>query len=241
MVYQGSKTRYADSIVPIIQNAIDTTSADIFVDACCGGCNIIQDVKCKNRIAIDLNSDLIELYKYSVDAYKNNKLEIAFPVKLTRADWDNAKQGIGDPWFRALVCFFASYSARGFGGGYCLNVKRDFYNQRLNNFKKQLPKLKDVKFICDDVNNIKFSNSVIYIDPPYKNTKRYDINRNFNYDKFWESARKLSEDNVVFVSEQIAPDDFRSVWSASVERNCFGSQPRTATESLWSLDRGDVI
>lgn len=241
MVYQGSKARYAKSIVPILQETINVTRTDTFIDACCGGCNIIQDIECKNKIAIDINGDLIELYKYSVGAYKNGDMDAAFPVKLTRADWNKAKQGLCEPWFRALVCFFASYSARGFSGGYCLNVKRDFYNERLKNFKAQLPKLNDVEFVCGDVNNIDCSNAVIYVDPPYRNTKRYDANKNFNYDEFWESIRRLSKNNKVFVSEQIAPNDFCSVWCEDVKRNCFGSMPKTARESLWTLDRSDVI
>lgn len=240
MVYQGSKTRYAKSIIPILQSAIDNSNTKTFVDACCGGCNIIQDIKCNNKVAIDLNNDLIELYKYSVEAYKDGKLDTAFPTCITMDDWRNAKHGIGEPWFRALVCFFASYSARGFCGGYCLNAKRDFYNERLNNFKKQLPKLTDVTFVCMDVNDINFSNSVIYIDPPYKNTKRYDINLNFNYDKFWDSVRLLSINNNVFVSEQIAPNDFCKIWATDVERNCFGSGHKNATEALWVINRGDV-
>lgn len=81
MVYQGSKTRYAQYIVPILQKTINITNAETFIDGCCGGCNIIQDIKCKNKIAIDLNNDLIELYKYAITAYKEGYLDTAFPTK----------------------------------------------------------------------------------------------------------------------------------------------------------------
>lgn len=233
MVYQGSKTRYAQYIVPILQKTINITNAETFIDGCCGGCNIIQDIKCKNKIAIDLNNDLIELYKYAITAYKEGYLDTAFPTKITKEDWNKAKSGNGESWYRALVCFFASYSARGFSGGYCLNTSRNYYIERLNNFKKQIPKLIDIEFICEDINYIHPSNSIIYIDPPYKNTKKYDINLSFDYELFWDSVRRLSKKNIVFISEQTAPNDFKSIWNLVAIRNCFGSQIKKANECLW--------
>lgn len=229
MVYMGSKRLYVKYICPILQKTIDENNIENFYDVCVGGAHIIENIKCKKKIGIDLNKDLIDLYNYGLT--KN-----IYPDKITREDWDKAKKGEGESWWRALVCFFASTSARGFSGGYCLNGERDFYHERLRNFQKQLLLIKDCEFIYGDVLIYPFiENSVIYIDPPYKNTKKYDINKNFNYEKFWERVRELSLNNFVFVSEQEAPEDFISIWSKEVKRHCFnaGKGGASATENLW--------
>lgn len=229
----GSKRLYAKYICPILQKAIDKNNIKNFYDVCVGGAHIIENIKCKNKIGIDLNQDLIELYNYGLT---NN----IYPEKITREDWDKAKAGQGEPWWRALVCFFASTSARGFGGGYCLNGERDYYHERLRNFQKQLPLIKDCHFIHGDILTYSFiNNSVIYIDPPYKNTKKYDISKNFNYEKFWQRVRELSLNNFVFISEQEAPNDFIPIWSKNVKRHCFneGSGGTSASENLWIYNK----
>lgn len=100
--------------------------------------------------------------------------------------------------------------------------------------------IKDCQFIHGDILTYPFiSNSVIYIDSPYKNTKKYDINKNFNYEKFWQRVRKLSLNNFVFVSEQEAPSDFISIWSKNVKRHCFNAGPggTSASENLWIYNK----
>lgn len=231
MVYMGSKNNYAKYICPILQKTIDDNNIDTFYDVCVGGAHIIENIDCKNKIGIDLNGDLIDLYNYAINGGD-------FPENLTREDWNKAKAGNGEPWWRALVCFFTSYAARGFSGGYALNSKRDFYHERLANFKNQLPLIKDCTFVKGDILNYEFpSNSVIYIDPPYKNTKRYDINKEFNYEAFWERVRTLSKTNYVFVSEQEAPNDFHYVWKFETTRNIGfnkGQKEVKAKEYLWT-------
>ena len=46
--------------------------------------------------------------------------------------------------------------------------------------------------------------------------------------KFWDWCRKMSEKNLVFVSEYKAPDDFICVWEGEVKTN-FASQRDGAT------------
>jgi site-specific DNA-adenine methylase len=231
MVYQGSKTKYAKDIVPILQKYIDDNNIIIFIDGMCGGCNIIDKIKCEKKIALDLNPYLIDLYNEAV--YNN----LEFPKIITREDWDSCKNHpeLNPKWKVALVAFFTSYSARGFVGGYAMNGDRDYYNERLNNFKKQLPNLQGIEFKCLDIYDLNVKDTLIYLDPPYKNTKKYDISKNFNSDSFWNKVRDLSKDNIVIVSEQEAPDDFEIIWSKDTQRNCFGSEVKKATETLFKL------
>ena len=61
MVYQGSKARVAKYICPIIQKYIDETGAETFIDAFCGGANVIQHISARNKIGYDTNPYLIAL------------------------------------------------------------------------------------------------------------------------------------------------------------------------------------
>ena len=91
-----------------------------------------------------------------------------------------------------------------------------------------------VQEIGTELNKIKFSsgsykqfselkNYVIYCDPPYENARQEYYNENgekhiFNSDKFWEWCRKMSENNIVFVSGYSAPRDFTKIWSKDMEK-----------------------
>lgn len=229
MVYLGSKTKYAKHIVPILQQVIDNNNITTFIDGCCGGCNIIDKIKCENRIAIDKNASLIDLYNHAVTHGTED-----FPAFITKEDWDYRKEHQDEEplYLTALTSIFCSYSARGFRGGYACNGSRNFYQERLNNFNKQLPNLQDIKFICADINDLEVEGAVIYIDPPYKGTKTYDV-KDFNYETFWNTVRRLSQNNLVFVSEQQAPEDFLPIWSLPVKRNCFGTGRTETTENLF--------
>jgi DNA adenine methylase len=63
----------------------------------------------------------------------------------------------------------------------------------------------------------KLRNYIIYADPPYQIQHYYygesNDRRSFDNSKFWEWCRKMSEYNVVFVSEYNAPKDFTKVWT----------------------------
>lgn len=54
------------------------------------------------------------------------------------------------------------------------------------------------------------SNCVFYFDPPYKDTKQYS-KQSIDYDSFYDFLRKLSENNIVLVSEYNMPDDFKCI------------------------------
>jgi site-specific DNA-adenine methylase len=58
---------------------------------------------------------------------------------------------------------------------------------------------------------------LIYCDPPYKHTQGYSAG-GFEDEKFWNKMREWSKDNVVFISEESAPKDFKVVWSRKKRR-----------------------
>lgn len=233
MVYQGSKAKYSKYIIPILKKEIEIYKPKCFIDAMVGGANILQHIDNKIiKYGYDLNPYLISLYNYAISENPT------FPDSISREDWDKAKNHPEqcDSWFVGLVAFFASYSARGFSGGYALNGTRDFYHERLTNFKKQIPMLKDCIFQTLDFFELNAEHSIIYLDPPYKGTKGYDYSKDFNHTHFWDKVRNLSINNKVFVSEKEAPQDFVSIWSLDTKVNCFNSKSVKSTENLFILE-----
>ena len=79
MVYQGSKNRISKYLLPIIHKYIEENNINTYVELFCGGCNLIDKVKCKNKIACDYNEDLIALLKY---AKYDTELSIAHQIVL---------------------------------------------------------------------------------------------------------------------------------------------------------------
>lgn len=231
MTIQGSKAKYSKYIVPILNQCIDDNHLSTCVDVCCGGANIIKTIKCNNRIAIDKNPYLIALWK----ELQNPNFE--FPSFPTREDWDRCKNGIESrDWYIGLVQIFTSYLARGFGGGY--NKQERQYWGRVHTVQKDLPYIQDIDFRNDDFQSmLNFEGALIYADPPYEGTKQYDISKDFPYINFWETIRKASEKNWVFVSEQKAPNDFISIWSLDTARQLQGNIT-ACTENLFIYKKG---
>lgn len=135
----------------------------------------------------------------------------------------------------------ASYGGRYFDGGYGRDSKgiRDIYKERLNNFKEQTPNLRDIDFYCKnyiDIDISKINNCVIYLDPPYKGTKQY-AKQSIDYNYFYDFCRKLSENNIVLISEYSMPQDFICIWKK--ERKVLQKSDRVkgdeATEKLFIL------
>jgi DNA adenine methylase len=118
--------------------------------------------------------------------------------------------------------FNCSYSGKYFGGfaGETLTKEgtiRDYQQEAINNINKQIEKLNGVIFHNNNYYELDIpSNSIIYCDPPYENTTKYQ--NNFNHELFWNWCRKMSkEGHKVYVSEYNAPDDFECIWSKEVK------------------------
>lgn len=231
MTYLGSKVKYAKYICPILQKRIDETGKD-FLDVCVGGANIIKNIKAPARVGVDNNKYVIALWRALQDP------EFEFPSYPTRADWDGCKENPEkyEDWFVGLVSVFCSYNTRGFAGGYISGKEGEKqYNGRINTVKKDLPLIKGVLFYSGDYSDIPLEiagTSIIYVDPPYKNTKKYDTSKNFDYDRFWNWVRDMSVYTDVYVSEQQAPEDFIPVWSLKTSRRIAGIEAE-CVENLW--------
>nr|WP_297940428.1 DNA adenine methylase [uncultured Lachnoclostridium sp.] len=216
MVYQGSKNRISKFLVPIIQKYIDDNNIKTYIEPMCGSCSIIEKIKCENKIASDINDELIALLQY---VKSDPSISIA-PDDCSFEHYaevrENRKQ-CTDKYskaYTALIGYCGSYGGRYFDGGYGRDKtgKRNIYQERIKNLKEDSALLQDIKFMCCDYKNFaNYKDCLFYMDPPYKNTKQYSI-QNINYDEFYDFLRQLSQNNIVLVSEYNMPDDFKCIW-----------------------------
>lgn len=146
----------------------------------------------------------------------------------------------------ALIGYCASYGGRYYDGGYGRDSKggRSIYTERVANLKGQAPSLKDIEFSCRDYKdylNMKITNALFYLDPPYKGTKQYS-KQNINYKEFYDFCRELSKENIVVISEYSMPNDFICIWEK--ERKVLQKSDRKngqkVTEKLFIYDKEKV-
>ena len=123
------------------------------------------------------------------------------------------------PYFpKNINRFYDLFGGRYFDGGYGKDPsgKRNIYRERLDYAKEQAPLLKGIEFgvhSFEDYNPNNFSESLFYLDPPYRNTKVYDGKDGFHYEKFYNWCKELGKNNWVFISEYYMPSDFKCIWS----------------------------
>ena len=173
--------------------------------------------------ASDTHEDLIALWK-SVQSGKFNP-----PKEITEEEYKRIKNLPSPNPLKAFAGFGLSFGGKyfsGFAQKYTNGKNENYLRAATNSIKKLEPVIQRVKFNVSDYSRLRPKNMLIYADPPYVNkrfpvkyrrgTKKYDV---FDNDKFWETMRKWSKNNIVFVSEVSAPDDFVAVWSKPKARS----------------------
>lgn len=248
MKYMGSKSRIAKDIVPILQRYIDENNIDTYVEPFVGGANVIDKIKCRKRIGFDLNKYLIALLNHVKDGGK-------LYDEVSKDLYDKARNALHNGfdefelWEMGNIGFLSSYNGRWFDGGYAKSGYektkhgeryRDYYREAKNNLLSQAENLKNITFLCCDYRECAFKDAVIYCDPPYNGTKKFANSIEFDYDEFWEVMREWSKDNIVIISEQSAPEDFKCIWEKSVSRSIKSNDKSRATEKLFVYKNSGV-
>ena len=244
MTFMGSKSKYVQYIVPILQKVINDRGVSLYIEPFVGGANIIDKVKCERRIGYDRSDTLIALLCQARDDFSKVLAD------GNRELWDKGKSYIKDgvmPEDMTLaeigaMEFFASFSNGGFPRGYAKNMAgRNYFKEARANMEKQAPNLKGIEFYQNNYYNLSgFKGTVIYCDPPYANTKHYGYanQEKMDYTRFWNWAREMSKENYVFVSEQIAPDDFEIIWEMEAKRTNGKDNNFKAIERLFRYKDG---
>lgn len=230
MIYMGSKNRIAKELIPIITK--DLKPDQYYVEPFVGGCNMIDKVNHILKIGADNNRYLIAMWK----ELQNGWIP---PMKVSKEEYEDVKadykiNGSKFPdYLKGYVgfnCAFRGVEFTGYKGSY---TKRDYIAEAYKNVIKQVPDIMGIDFYSESYDSLIIpNNSIIYCDPPYTNTSKYN-KEEFNSAEFWQWCRdKVTEGHKVFVSEYNAPDDFICIWEKEISSN-LGSSSKTAKEKLF--------
>lgn len=224
MKYMGSKSRIAKFIVPIMLTEAYKYGFTTWVEPFVGGGNVIDKAPREfKRVGIDCNPHTIN----ALIAIRDLVEEL--PDSLTEEQYKELRTA-PDSYINSWLRFICSFGGK-FDGGYARERGCDettFVGYGRRNARRQSPNLQGVNFItasydwCSD-----YKRCLIYCDPPYEQTTSYKTG-SFDHQQFWEWCRIMSTDNLLFVSEYKAPDDFVCVWEGGIKTN-FASQRATAT------------
>lgn len=227
MKYMGSKNRIAKHLLPIMLAECEKHNINKWVEPFVGGANMIDKVPDSfERIGYDLNDHVIHaLIDIRDDAS-------GLPDAVSEEHYKEIK-GLPPCTISSWVRFVCSYGGK-FENGFARQGNPSKYKSSPNqegkrNALKQSPKIQNVQFICDSYENLSFNNCLIYCDPPYAGTSGYKTGA-FDHDKFFDWCRMQAKNNIVFVSEYNAPDDFECVWQGEIKTN-FASQRKSATHN----------
>ena len=230
----GSKDRIAKYIIPIITKYL--TEDKWYVEPFCGGCNMIDKINHKKRMANDYN-------KYLIALFKALQQDMEMPEFISKEQYDAVKSNKDDyeDWYVGFVGFVCSFRGKFFNGWIKPSCEtkdgntRNFQREHINNLVKQSRSLKSVRYFnmsyCDlDIPK----NSIIYCDPPYQDTTAYKNADGFDHDSFWQWCREQTKRGCdVLISEYNAPVDFVCVWQKGVNMNLSGGKGKTAIEKLF--------
>lgn len=207
MRYMGGKARISKEIASVIRAR--SGERKVCVEPFMGGCNItIQLAQIFEKVyAYDLRLDLVLLRKALADGWNP-------PSFINEIDYKALRHAESSP-LRGFAGTTCSFGGTWFGG-YARDVKNTNYAEiGCRVAKKETALMSNVVFTQGNfLENIPIiSESVLYCDPPYASTSGYKQGK-FDHDLFWNQVRKwVAAGAVAFISEQVAPDDFVSVWS----------------------------
>lgn len=208
MRYLGGKSRIAKPIAEKITERM-FGGGQCLVSLFCGTCSVESKLAgyFDRLILNDKHVYLIAMLKAAQSGYE-------FPDAISREEYyyikDHKNENPALTGFAGFGCsfggkFFCSYAQNKTGTNYAAQSKRSLL--------KDMANLTRAEFTCLDYRDVELSHGcVVYCDPPYSGTSGYSVGK-FDSAEFWEYMRKISENHLVFISEQTAPSDFVEIWS----------------------------
>lgn len=201
MRYLGGKSRTRKQISAFLESV--RKPDQIYFEPFVGGAWVLQEMTGK-RIASGGCYPLIAMYKDLQSGWVP-------PESMTEEEYQTLKKDT-DPYngMRAFAGFGCSHSGKWFGG-FARSGTRNYCGNARNSLLKQLPKIKDVRFLFGEYQDHAPYEHLIYCDPPYQGTTQYGAFSGFDHNAFWDKMREWSKNNTVVISEYNAPNDFKCV------------------------------
>jgi len=214
MKYLGGKHGIGKSIANFISEKCPPNTVNGYLEPFCGSLGVFKNMtglgyeKC---IASDKQPDLIEMWK----KIQTNSLYIP---NISEKEYNKLKMAKSPNALKAVAGFGLSFGGKYFAGyAQKWSGSRDFLTEFKNSIEKIKPTIQNSVFYNKSYDEFKPHNMLIYCDPPYKTTEGYSTG-DFDHNLFWDTMRKWSRDNCVFISEESAPSDFKVVWKKRKRR-----------------------
>lgn len=237
MIYLGGKAKLGKYILPIINRY---RNGRCWVEPFVGGGNMISQVD-GHRIGGDINKwaiqGLISIRDYLMELPRDN-------TEFTEADYKLLRYG-DEYKHKGYAGFSYSFGGKWLGGWArgknSKNFDRDYVSEAYRLACKKSKLIQGVELYNVSYKDLVIpKNSLIYCDPPYRNTTKYSSD--FDHDEFFNWCRvQNSYGNKIFVSEYSAPNDFLCVFEKPVKCLMFAtrlkdSQATNRIERLFTLE-----
>ena len=241
MKYLGGKHTIGKDISKVLNDLCPPDIVDGYIEPFCGSLGVFKQMVDKDYdryIASDAHPDLIEMWKKLQD--KSLKLPKTISekqyYKLKEAKSPNALKAVAGFGLSFGGVYFQSYSQK-----YAGDSNRNFYNEMKRSLDKIAPLIrkKNIKFYNKSYEKWNPKNMLIYCDPPYEDTASYSTG-DFDHDKFWNIMRQWSKHNYVFISEENAPKDFKTLWKKEKWRTISSKKRDFKTEKMFVYKDGLV-
>jgi DNA adenine methylase len=217
MRYSGSKARFIKELTPILTEHLD--GSNTFYDCFMGGANVISNIDYDKKVGIELNRYILSLWFKILHEGTADFL----PDTLTREEYEDIRENYINrtdkypDWLIGYVGSCCSFGGAWFNGYAAYNPKKneDHIKEAKRGIMKQVENFKHIDgthVLCGSYLDFEYpAGSVLYCDPPYADTKKYESD--FNHNLFWEWVRMVSQNGCyVYVSEYRAPSDFKCIW-----------------------------
>lgn len=180
-------------------------------------------IRDKENKSVDDNLNLL------VNSFGNNSIDYLYGEKWSKVKYELSKAIIDNG--EDINRYKQSETYKRYLKQLQSNNTKQFLNieslQRLHSLERlqQLERVNDLKgqnfnFNCKDYREFSdVKNSIIYLDPPYKRTKKTYRKSQLNYLGFYNWCKQMSKENIVLISGYEMPDDFEMVYEFKKARS----------------------
>lgn len=209
---------------------------DTFISLFCGTCSV------ESKLSPYFNKVICnDKHEYLIAMLRGVQAGYELPESITEEQYKYIKTHQDeDAVLTGFAGFGCSFGGKWFGGYARNKLHTNYALQSKKSLLKDMESLQTAEFTCLDYKDVVIpKGSVVYCDPPYDNTTTYKGFEKFDINEFWNYIREVSRDNLVFISEQKAPDDFECIWEKPITRTLDRNKNNQfkATEKLFTYKR----
>jgi site-specific DNA-adenine methylase len=196
--------------------------------------NLYEGLKNLNYVAGDTNNSVVMMWKAAQKGWKP-------PTKVSEKKFNSLKYDYKtDSALKGYIGHQYSFGGQYFEGYAPKYGKNPDSTRASHNVQKIATNLKSVTFYNKSYTYFStLKGYVIYCDPPYDQTDSRFFKKNkkksFNSEDFWNWCRKMSKENLVFVSGYKAPNDFEKIFSSTHKLTGINTTNKKRIEKLFLI------